>query len=215
MKLMVKKNGGSWSYIDDKGAVQRELQVDEAFNFSEGLSMIRLYSCIGYINEKFKVVVEPKYGVYSSCFKEGRAVVCTPKAFDPNVQKYGYIDKYGKEVIPLIFEYANSFSEGVAGVQKNDKWGVIDTRGNLVIDFKYDMLSDCVNGLFLFAIDYKIGIMDKRGNELAVSKKIDEDIFHEDIYDLFFNFENLQLVKEKDADWIIETNQGKVKLIRG
>lgn len=209
MKLMVKKNGGSWYYIDDRGVVQKELHVDEAFGFSEGMAMIRLYGCMGYINEKFKIVIEPRYGLHSTCFKEGKAVVCTPKAFDPNTEKYGYIDKTGKEVIPLIFEYANSFSEGVAAVQKNNKWGVIDKRGNLVIDFKYDMLSDCVNGLFLFAIDYKIGIMDKKGNELAVSKKIDENFFYEDIFDIFFDFENVQLIKEKDVNWVLKTNDDK------
>ncbi len=47
--------------------------------------------------------------------------------------KWGFVDKTGKEVIPLMYEDATKFSEGVASVKLNGKWGVIDASGQEVI----------------------------------------------------------------------------------
>ena len=43
--------------------------------------------------------------------------------------KYGFIDKTGKEIIPLIYDSAGDFSEGVANVKSNGKWITIDQTG--------------------------------------------------------------------------------------
>jgi hypothetical protein len=43
--------------------------------------------------------------------------------------KWGYIDKEGKEVIPIKYDWARSFSEGLACVKLNGKWGYIDKEG--------------------------------------------------------------------------------------
>ncbi len=215
MNLTVRKSGGSWCYIDNSGVVLKKLQVDEAFNFSEGMAAIRLHKCIGYIDDKFKIVVEPKYGMFCSDFKDGHAVVCEPYSVNLDNPKYGYINKNGKEVIPLIYESANLFYEGVAVVKKGGKWGVINKKGNMIINFKYDMLSNCFDGLFLFAIDHKIGVVDKKGKELALSKNIDEELFHEEIYDLFLDIENINLIEkydEKNVKYILQTESMEVKL---
>ena len=60
--------------------------------------------------------------------------------------KYGFIDKTGKEVIPLQFDEAYSFQDGMATVLKFQGWyegfsinkiGYIDTTGKLVIPYQY------------------------------------------------------------------------------
>ena len=55
-------------------------------------------------------------------------------------QKYGYMDRSGKIVIPCIYEQASTFSEGLAAVSNNpsdgrDEWGFIDKSGKLVIPY--------------------------------------------------------------------------------
>ena len=53
--------------------------------------------------------------------------------------KWGFIDKFGKEVIPLIYDYAKNFDDGLAQVKKGDKWGFIDKNGKEVTPFfNYD-----------------------------------------------------------------------------
>jgi len=63
--------------------------------------------------------------------------------YDP---KYGFINKTGKEVIPLQFDDAYSFQDGMAAVLKFQDWyegftinkiGYIDTTGKLIIPYQY------------------------------------------------------------------------------
>ena len=42
---------------------------------------------------------------------------------------YGYINRDTDEVIPLVYERANDFSDGLALVCQAGKWGYIDTEG--------------------------------------------------------------------------------------
>jgi uncharacterized protein YqkB len=51
--------------------------------------------------------------------------------------KWGFIDSVGKEVIPIKFQEAGSFSDGMARVKLNDKWGFINQAGKEVIPIKY------------------------------------------------------------------------------
>ncbi|WP_363322675.1 WG repeat-containing protein [uncultured Tenacibaculum sp.] len=51
----------------------------------------------------------------------------------------GYIDKKGKEVIPLKFDFVpNKFGFDFEGVEYKGKWGVVDRNGNIIIPFKYE-----------------------------------------------------------------------------
>ena len=46
--------------------------------------------------------------------------------------KYGYLNKSGKVAIPFVFDYASSFLNGVAKVEKGNKKYHINTKGNEV-----------------------------------------------------------------------------------
>lgn len=52
--------------------------------------------------------------------------------------KYGFIDKTGKVIIPLNYDYADNFSGGLAKVGQNGKWGFINKTGKIVIPLQYD-----------------------------------------------------------------------------
>jgi hypothetical protein len=44
--------------------------------------------------------------------------------------KWGYIDKTGRTIIPIEYDYVESFnSEGLAKVKKDEKYGFIDRTG--------------------------------------------------------------------------------------
>ena len=86
-------------------------------------------------------------GVDYSVTENGKTVVVmrSGKKLQAN-NKYGFIDTTGKEVIPLQFDEALSFQDGLAAVLQyqgfKDGWtyhkiGYIDTTGKLVIPYKY------------------------------------------------------------------------------
>ncbi|MES2590758.1 MAG: WG repeat-containing protein [Bacteroidota bacterium] len=79
--------------------------------------------------------------------------------------KYGWIDKTGKEITPIIYDEIYDFSEGLAGVRLNDKWGFIDKTGKEVISIKYDAIhSSFSKGRAEAALNGKDGYIDKSGN---------------------------------------------------
>jgi len=57
--------------------------------------------------------------------------------------EWGFIDKTGKLVIPLVYDWVWDFSEGLAVVVQNGKCGFIDKTGEVVIPFGvYDDVFD-------------------------------------------------------------------------
>lgn len=81
-----------------------------------------------------------------------------PSPFEKD-DKWGYRNKKGEIVIPLIFDYACDFSDGRARVGKDDKWGFIDMNGNTVIPFIYDLAHDFSEGLAAVLMDGKYGFI--------------------------------------------------------
>jgi hypothetical protein len=49
--------------------------------------------------------------------------------------KWGYQDEKCQEVIEAKFDYARSFSEGIAAVKIGEKWGYINESAGEVIPF--------------------------------------------------------------------------------
>ncbi|MDR2774431.1 MAG: WG repeat-containing protein [Tannerella sp.] len=75
----------------------------------------------------------------------------------------GYVNKIEKDVIPLKYDNAGSFSEGLAEVELNGKWGCIDKRGKEVIPLKYDYIRSFSEGLAEVELNGKWGYIDKTG----------------------------------------------------
>lgn len=93
-----------------------------------------------------------------------------------DTMRYGYIDRFGKEVIPLKYSDAGDFAEGLARVKdpQTKLWGFIDTTGQLIIDSKFHEVGDfcCERAMVRFEKDGKLGFLDKTG-ELAIPCSFD------------------------------------------
>ena len=85
---------------------------------------------IDVFNETFSAPSILQYEYLGFFFTEGLTWVELNKV-------RGFIDKTGKEVIPIKYDAADNFSEGLARVQLNGKWGYIDKNGKEVLPIKY------------------------------------------------------------------------------
>lgn len=73
--------------------------------------------------------------------------------------KFGYIDRHGKIVIPARYAKAWDFGEGLAAVSMDGKtYGAIDTNGKMTISPKFEFIYGFKNGLA------KIQSTDRGGN---------------------------------------------------
>jgi hypothetical protein len=62
-------------------------------------------------------------------------------------RKWGYVDKTGAMIIPLQFDSASLFKEGLAVVSIGDKYGYIDTSGKFAINPQFDFANDFEDGI--------------------------------------------------------------------
>ncbi len=88
-------------------------------------------------------------------------------------QLWGYIDLTGEVAIPMLFEYAGDFSEGLAPAMQGGKWGYIDEAGDFVIEPKYPLCWPFAEGRAIVETGEAVGAVDRRG-DWVVTPEYDE-----------------------------------------
>ena len=114
--------------MDQSNQMTGPLLFDVAFDFAEGVAMVRMGDRLGFIDHTGGLaipVVDPNIGVVSA-FSEDRAVA---RAGD----YYGYIDRTGALAIAVQFKQAKSFSDGLAAVRGDTQYGYINRQGEWMI----------------------------------------------------------------------------------
>ncbi|HYC87083.1 MAG TPA: WG repeat-containing protein [Chryseosolibacter sp.] len=93
--------------------------------------------------------------------------------------QYGFIDRSGKVVIPLRFEQALEFSEGLCAVRTNGRYGFIDVNGDMRIPPVYDYATVFNEGLALVFLDGKPLFINTDGKPAFRSDFKDMAPFHD------------------------------------
>lgn len=111
--------------------------------------------------------------------------------------KWGYIDKTGRLIIPFKFDMADDFSEGLAAVEIKEKTGYIDKTGKFVIPPRFLSGFPFSSGMALvvfrrFEEDKlhmnKLGYIDKSGKLMIQLKEaLDSKSLHISYKELFFS----------------------------
>ena len=88
--------------------------VKRYYDFSEGRArFVTKDQEEGFIDRTGAVVVPAKANVHFSDFHDG---LCLTKVSNGTTSSFGYVDKFGKWVIPPMYKEADDFSEGLAAV---------------------------------------------------------------------------------------------------
>ena len=180
------KRKGKWGYLNREGKEIIPVKYDKAGDFINGRALVIMgeyASTIDTMNnivdrESFPDSVENRkpqampggrqawragYELTGLC-RDGRISVRKGK-------KCGFADTNGHIVVPLIYDDAWEYSEGMARVKSGKLWGYIDTNGKLVIPFKYRFALDFINGRA--KVGQKDGwfFIDRQGEEIKEEKK--------------------------------------------
>lgn len=119
------------------GMVAFTVKANQAYEFSEGLALIKIDNKAGFIDARGVMVIKPTFDNAES-FSQHLAVAKLGG-------KYGYIDKTGNWAIPPRYDHAESFKEGMACVLIGESRGFINKQGKLL--FSNPMIA----GLFAFS----------------------------------------------------------------
>jgi WG containing repeat len=116
----------------------------------------------GYTRPDGSVAIPAQYDFSSDTFSEDRAWVMVGEGI-------GYIDRQGKAITPLRFDYlagvgTGNFHGGLARVCEKSKCGYIDKSGKVVIPLKFDDAAQKFSdGLAWVKIGERLGYIDRTG----------------------------------------------------
>lgn len=130
------------SYISDDGLASFE--VNQKGNYS-------------FINNNGARAFSSVFNLTGS-FSEGYCAVRNDS------YKWGFIDTYGKVIIDFRFDYAESFSDGIARVSLGKKEAFVNIQGSFVSDNLYDNARNFSEGVASVKVGHKWGIIDSSGN---------------------------------------------------
>jgi len=160
--------------------------------------------------ELLKVVLKPTLD-YDGVYSCGEGML---RVYKDN--KFGLIDKTGKTVAPLIYNYIEAFSEGLAVALKDGKWGYIDAKGEEAIPCIYAYARAFNNGFATISNDAEVkrragggyfrtggktGIIDKTGNLVIPA-----------IYDSLVVIDENLIIIYQDGKWGIIDRDGDTVL---
>ena len=142
---------------------------------------------------KRKVIVEPKY---DTCDYLRNDFFIKVKLNN----KWGFINRKGKEITPIKYDICHGFSDGFAAVKLNDKWGYVNINGKETIllgnyncigiceryicidafcDGEMELSNVFLGNLIIVYINGKFGLIDTNEN-VVVPRKYNEMRFYSD-----------------------------------
>lgn len=143
-EMIVVKKGELWGVIDIHNNILIPFEYNYLSSFYEGLAFFtkdKGLKKIGYINSSNQIVIQPEleFHWYGN-FKNGMAVA-------KKNEKFGFIDKKGKFIIPNEYIEAYPFVNGVALVRlDNKKFTFINIKGENILKNDYKQLYPLKHG---------------------------------------------------------------------
>jgi hypothetical protein len=146
--------------FDEQPAAGAKFEYEKKEDYYLGLAkVIAKDGMVGYVDRNDRIVVPCIYADGSS-FDRGFAVI------KGSSNKFGCIDRTGREFIPPIYDGIYGMNEGLILAKLGNKLGFIDNDNSIVVPFKYDPTSATlfINGLACVSYNGKFGFVDKAHN---------------------------------------------------
>ena len=226
---IVARLNGKEGYINTKNEWVIPPTYRDAFAFRQGLAKVREVRDYIYINLKGEPVIQD-FDAYvidpsDNTYIVGVRKECKYMVYDLNGNlldtynllrnnwsddaifavkkggKWGYIDGYGKVIIPLEYEEVRNFSEGLAAVRKDGKWGYINPKNEIVIpiEFTNKEVGFFKNGGAEYYTDRGAGLINLKGEIIAEPKYNSIEYVRENVAIVLFDdyYYLYDFVKEK------------------
>lgn len=181
--------------------------------FSEGRAVVNDPQGFKVIDESGKEITGKAYSIIVGKYKEGR--IRAVEIDKHGEYLYGYLNKRGKEVIPLSYETAGDFEKGKAVVKTKDgSFQLIDLTGKVIQTYPYAFVGNFGEGLLSFkeSNDGKIGFIDEQGKTVIEPKFSNAESFKEGraIVSLSENNRDNYGVIDRKGHFLIKPNYNQI-----
>lgn len=162
--LAIVKKNGNYGAIDKTGKEVIACEFTELYPFDEKVTSFKRGSKVGIIDVNGKVLCEKDYEkifpVSDSCAKVFKG-------------EYGFINAYGKEIVPLAFANLLPFNSGMTYFFKDLKYGFYNTKGQIVVPLTYKEVGAFSEGLCAVKTNGKWGYINT-GGKLVIPMEYDD-----------------------------------------
>ncbi len=131
----------------------------------------------GYSTWQKEIVIGAKYDRAFQFSNDLALVALGQKNAEGNfIGKYGFIDKRGREIIPLIYDSAESFSGNLAKIGKFNNsvnqmlFGFVNSKGEEIVPTIYEDAKSFSENLATVKSKGKWGAIDEKGNPIILFK---------------------------------------------
>ncbi|MEO2078066.1 MAG: WG repeat-containing protein [Bacillus sp. (in: firmicutes)] len=176
--LAIIRLGDQSGVIDAKGYSIVKPKYDTIQPFSEGRAIVNDSQGHKVIDESGKEITDKAYSVISPEYMEGRVSAAIEDEHGQYL--YGYLNKRGKEVIPLIYVSTSEFKDGKAIVKtKEGTFQLIDLTGKVLQSFPYAFVGNYGQGLLAFkkTQDGNFGYINEEGRIVIEPRFTDAEAF--------------------------------------
>ncbi|MFN5982795.1 MAG: WG repeat-containing protein [Fluviicola sp.] len=150
----VEKND-KYGYINKSNELIIPLQFESAYDFEKGRAVVEINGKTACIDRSGAYILKPEFDDIGQ-LSEGLM-------FAKKDTLFGYYDEMGFQRIPLRFQEAYSFVNGLARVSVQNLEGVIDPYGAFVIKPQFEVISTFSDSLLLFEDGDYIKLVNKKG----------------------------------------------------
>jgi hypothetical protein len=181
--------------------------------FSEGRAVVNDPHGFKVIDESGKEITDKAYSIIIGEYKEGR--VRAVETNEHGQYLHGYLNKRGKEVIPITYETASDFVQGKAVVKtKESSFQLIDLTGKVLHSYPYAYVGNYSQGLLAFkrGNDGKLGYIDEQGKVVIEPKFSNAESFIDGraIVSLSENNRDRYGVIDRTGHFVIKPNYNQI-----
>jgi hypothetical protein len=144
-KFFVVRKDDKQGIVDKHGKFVLPLEYDRIMTpGSTGTFFAKLNGKWGFFDSHFKPLTPFKYDNIGKWLYLNALGYEKIRAIHGNLTlvraegKYGFLDGFGNESIPLQYDNAAIFHDNIACVKQNGKYGIINERGEVVVPLVYD-----------------------------------------------------------------------------
>jgi hypothetical protein len=136
---------------------------ENAESFFEGIACVVRQGVQLYINKKGETIFTNEWDSVSAICVEGRI------KFYHNGRS-GFLDKFGKVVVPALYKEVGFYSEGLSIVEGQQAKTGIDINGNVLFEVDCEWIGEFKDGLARFRNNGKYGYLNRQGDIIIESK---------------------------------------------
>lgn len=126
-------SNAKYGWLDKNGKYAISTLYDDAWDFEDGVAVVKMGDNFGAIDTNAKFAIAPTYpgGLWS--IGEGRIGY-----YDPYSQKEGMLDTHGNIIVAAMYDEIESFADnGLVPVAQNNQMGYLDKNGQIKLPFIY------------------------------------------------------------------------------